>query len=162
MSVDSRPPPGLVLQGPFLTRREVGHRLGWTAGRIRTDGGILRITSPVGDHGAYPAFQFDGDRLRPEVVALTVLLRRRVDDLSACSWFATPIAALDGQSPLRRLALGADVDDLLPHLPEPRRPAPGAPDRRRTWLPHGAPRSPTGYRIPWRNVRRRSSPSPAR
>lgn len=150
-----RAPPGIVLLGPFWTRRRVQRHLHRPADAVTSDLALLRLASPIGLGEAYPAFQFDDHGVRPDAATLNLLLHRRVDDLRACDWYAEPLPRLGHLSPLGWLLLGGEYEQLLDVLPEPVWPFPGAPRV-------VAPRwervvvRPRGYRAPWH---RRGAPS---
>ena len=114
-----RAPPGLVLLGPFWTRRRVQRHLHRPADGVTSDLALLRLTSPIGLGEVYPAFQFDDDGVRPDAAMLNLLLHRRVDDLRACDWYAEALPRLGHLSPLDWLLLGGEYEQLLDVLPEP-------------------------------------------
>ena len=155
-----RPPPGIVLLGPFLTHRQVAHRLDTADRAFRSSSALLRITSPIGLAEVYPAFQFRSDGVRPDISTLNRLLHHRVDDLRACDWYVEPLESLGYRSPLAWLDAGRDLEDVPAVLPEPIGPTPGTkPATRVTWQSEAIAESP-GFSTPWRRHPRASRFAP--
>lgn len=91
---------GVVLLGPFWTRSEVIHDLGWSADHLLHRSDVLRIGARLSQE-VYPAFQFQDHRVRGDLGTVVELLVR--DDVTGaviCDWLVNPNADLGGATPL--------------------------------------------------------------
>ncbi|MGW8566968.1 hypothetical protein [Isoptericola sp. NPDC055881] len=93
-----------ALVGPFYdiagVRRLFGDVTRQAVDQRRRRNGLLRVITRD-HHSLFPVFQFDRGRVRPEVLDLLGPLGA-IDDQDGwirATWFATPAAALDGQTP---------------------------------------------------------------
>lgn len=158
------PSGGRVLLGPLLTGRQLGRRIGADPRWLRRQEYLLRIDGPAGP--AYPAFQVADHRLRTDVCFMALLLRRRVDDRSACDWLVRPALRIGSVSPLYHLDAGRRLRPLIEALPEPTVDVPergSTPDldrARHTWLEMRAGSESPGWQSAWERIGRATGTSP--
>lgn len=123
--------------GPLLTEREFERRVGAPAGSLRGQPYLLRIAGVLSLEPAYPAFQLEGDVVRPEIAWLVMRLRHHMDDLDACDWFFRPCPDLLGMTPLQWLDRDQGVEAAgraIAAVPAPLQP-------RTTAAPHPLPQA---------------------
>ncbi|MFT3942217.1 MAG: DUF2384 domain-containing protein [Ancrocorticia sp.] len=73
---------------------------------------LLRVRTSDGKH-LFPAFQFEGDGVNPELVkVMQPLLNAGTDGWTVVYWLTTPLPQFDGQTPLALIKNGV-VDEVV-------------------------------------------------
>ena len=93
--------------GPVYSVKTVKSILGISKQAVQQRTGLLRMTTGDGTV-VYPAFQFSGTAVLPGVQPIVRAARRRVDDWTLASWFATANDDLGGMRPIDAIAQGYD------------------------------------------------------
>ncbi len=105
--------------GPFYSTDRVRQILGGTRPVSRQDISdrvearrLLRVQTADGKH-LFPAFQFDGDVVDPELVkVIHPLLHAGADGWTVVYWLTTPLPQFGGQTPLALVRAGA-ADEVV-------------------------------------------------
>jgi hypothetical protein len=109
----SHHPRGLILHGPFLTRREVALRTGMSPAELRTHPGLLRLGGRIVLQEAYAGFQFDAHGIRDDLAAVVEAFSATADPWEVCDWLTRANAALGGKSPLAFLDEGGALHRVI-------------------------------------------------
>lgn len=73
---------------------------------------LIAAVTANGRH-LYPTFQFDGARIVPQISEVAALFRHTpVDGWAVASWFTTPAATLNRQTPAEWLRAGKDSEPV--------------------------------------------------
>ena len=100
--------------GPFYSTDRVRQTMGGTRPVSRQaisehvkNHQLLHVRTADGKH-LFPAFQFDGDVVDPELVkVMHALLDAGADGWTIVYWLTTPLPQFDGQTPLALVRAGA-------------------------------------------------------
>jgi hypothetical protein len=114
----NRPPGGITLVGPFLTRRQVARHLGVPYTEVPS-WSLLHIAGRLAVEEVYPEFQFAQVGVRRDLALLGVLLTRRMDHAAACDWLFRAHPQLRDLPPIRWLADSGPFEAVLEALPHP-------------------------------------------
>ena len=109
----SQPPRGLILHGPFLTRREAALRAGMSPAELQSHPGLLRLAGRIVLQEAYAGFQFDEHGIRDDLAAVVEVFGTAADPWEVCDWITRPNAALGGKPPLTFLDEGGGLQRVI-------------------------------------------------
>jgi len=104
---------GLILHGPFLTRREAALRAGMSPAELRFHPGLLRLGGRIVLQEAYAGFQFDVHGIRDDLAAVVEVFGAGADPWEVCDWITRPNTALGGKSPLTFLDEGGGLQRVI-------------------------------------------------
>lgn len=95
------------LIGPVYSTKALMKMWGMTRAGVSkrvSDGKLLALK--VEGENLFPLFQFSGDEIRDDVLALARILRPEVDPFTIAQWLLTPLSEFDGRTTMQLLDEG--------------------------------------------------------
>jgi hypothetical protein len=101
----------LVLQGPFLTRKQAARALGVDRDQIRGRPDLLRVTGLLEE--CYFEFQCQSDRLMKDVGRVVLAMRGQLTDIEIADWMVRQNSDLREMTPLAWIQHGLGMHTAI-------------------------------------------------